>query len=66
MQAFINGEAKTLPESSTIAELMAQLGLSERKVAIELNLTIVPRSQYGETALSEGDKIEIVQFIGGG
>jgi sulfur carrier protein len=66
MQAFINGEAKNLPDRSTIADLMTQLGLSERKVAIEVNLNIVPRSQYAETALTEGDKIEIVQFIGGG
>jgi thiamine biosynthesis protein ThiS len=66
MQAIINGEAQTLPGISTVAELMDALGLSARKVAIEVNLAIVPRSLYAETRLCEGDKIEIVQFIGGG
>ena len=66
MQVYINDEAKTLESGTTLAALAGQLGLDMRKVAMEVNLTIIPRSQYGETALSEGDKIEIVQFIGGG
>ena len=49
-----------------VAALVAALGLDGRKVAVERNLEIVPRSTYGLTALSEGDRIEIVHFIGGG
>ena len=65
MHIQINGEAKEL-NAGTVAELMQALDLSARKVAIELNLAIVPRSLYSETALNDGDRIEIVQFIGGG
>jgi sulfur carrier protein len=66
MQYYINGEAKTLPNAQTVAALAETLGLDARKVAIEVNLSIVPRSLYAQTALNEGDHIEIVEFIGGG
>jgi sulfur carrier protein len=66
MQITINGEAKTLPENSTIATLIDIFAIDIRKVAIEANLTIIPKSLYAETLLNEGDAIEIVQFIGGG
>ena len=66
MQITINGEAKTLPENSTIATLIDIFAIDIRKVAIEVNLTIIPKSLYAETLLNEGDAIEIVQFIGGG
>jgi thiamine biosynthesis protein ThiS len=49
-----------------VAALVAHLGLDGRKVAVERNLEIVPRSTYGSTALTDGDRIEIVHFIGGG
>ncbi len=49
-----------------LAGLVGSLGLDARKVAVELNLAIVPRSLYGRTPLAEGDRIEIVHFIGGG
>jgi thiamine biosynthesis protein ThiS len=49
-----------------IAALVAALGLDGRKVAVERNLQIVPRSTYGSTPLADGDRIEIVHFIGGG
>ncbi len=55
-----------LERCPTVAALVAALGLDERKVAIERNLEIVPRSRYLATALGEGDRIEIVHFIGGG
>jgi thiamine biosynthesis protein ThiS len=51
---------------SSVAALVAELGLDARKVAVERNLEIVPRSAYGQTALADGDRIEIVHFIGGG
>jgi thiamine biosynthesis protein ThiS len=49
-----------------VAGLVAALGLNPRKVAVERNLAIVPRSAYGSTPLADGDRIEIVHFIGGG
>ena len=62
----MNGEPHELDGPSTLAALVDGLGLDTRKVAVERNLEIVPRSQYLATALAEGDRIEIVHFIGGG
>jgi thiazole synthase len=66
MQLTINGEAREMGGAATVAELLTALSLDARKIAIELNREIVPRSAYAQTALSDGDKIEIVHFIGGG
>lgn len=66
MQVYINGEAQNFNEAITLASLVEKFALNMRKVAIEVNMAIVPRSLYGQTLLCEGDKIEIVQFIGGG
>ncbi|MEE2567229.1 sulfur carrier protein ThiS [Hyphobacterium marinum] len=66
MQIEVNGETKTVEDGASVAELVDQLGLDARKVAVERNLEIVPKSLYAETALAEGDRIEIVQFVGGG
>jgi thiamine biosynthesis protein ThiS len=49
-----------------VAALVAELGLDGRKVAVERNLEIVPRSAYSRTSLADGDRIEIVAFVGGG
>ena len=66
MKLWVNGEERSIEEARNVASLVAALGLDGRKVAVERNLEIVPRSTYGSTALSEGDRIEIVHFIGGG
>ncbi|MFN4166486.1 MAG: sulfur carrier protein ThiS [Ferrovibrio sp.] len=66
MQLTINGEAREMGGAATVAELLTALSLDARKIAIELNREIVPRSAYAQTALSDGDRIEIVHFIGGG
>jgi len=66
MRLTINGEERGIDGVSTIAGLVTALGLDARKVAVELNLEIIPRSTYGWAAVSEGDRIEIVHFIGGG
>jgi thiamine biosynthesis protein ThiS len=66
MRLVINGEARELDGAADLAGLVAGLGLDPRKVAVERNLEIVPRSLYGATALLDGDRIEIVHFIGGG
>ncbi len=62
----VNGEARMLAGPTTVAMLLAGLGFDARKVAVERNEAIVPRSTYGETWLSPGDALEIVHFIGGG
>jgi thiamine biosynthesis protein ThiS len=66
MRLTINGEARDLDGVADVAGLVSDLGLDARKVAVERNLEIVPRSLYGATRLSDGDRIEIVHFIGGG
>ncbi|HEV7383839.1 MAG TPA: sulfur carrier protein ThiS [Phenylobacterium sp.] len=66
MNLTVNGEPRAFPPLDSLAALVAELGLDGRKVAIERNLEIVPRSAYGKTKLSDGDRIEIVHFIGGG
>ena len=66
MKLWVNGEERSVGEVADIAALVAALGLDGRKVAVERNLQIVPRSTYGSTPLNEGDRIEIVHFIGGG
>ena len=66
MKLWVNGEEKSLQAVVDIAGLVAALGLDGRKVAVERNLEIVPRSTYGSTPVLDGDRIEIVHFIGGG
>jgi sulfur carrier protein len=67
MNLTVNGMPRAfLPPLADVAALVSALGLDGRKVAIERNLEIVPRSAYGKTKVLEGDRIEIVHFIGGG
>jgi sulfur carrier protein len=65
MQITVNGEARET-NAQKVAALIAELGLDPRKVAVEKNLEIVPRSLHADTAIADGDRIEIVQFVGGG
>ena len=65
MRIEVNGEHREV-EASTILALVEELGLDVRKVAVERNLEIVPRSLHATTALAEGDRVELVQFVGGG
>jgi thiamine biosynthesis protein ThiS len=65
LRLTINGDLREIA-ASTVARLVSELGLDPRKVAVERNLEIVPKSRFEATALSEGDRIEIVHFIGGG
>ncbi|HEY1879214.1 MAG TPA: sulfur carrier protein ThiS [Caulobacteraceae bacterium] len=65
MRLTVNGEER-VETARSVRELVARLGLDGRKVAIERNLAIVPRSLWGETSLVDGDRIEIVHFVGGG
>lgn len=66
MRVIVNGEDRVLDGVKTVAALVDALQLDGRKLAIERNLEIVPRSAYDKTALCDGDRIEIVHFIGGG
>jgi sulfur carrier protein len=66
MRLWVNGEERRFEAALDVAALVAALGLDGRKVAVERNLEIVPRSTYAATALAEDDRIEIVHFIGGG
>jgi sulfur carrier protein len=65
MQIQVNGELREV-RSDTILALVEELGLDVRKVAVERNLEIVPKSQHAVTPVAEGDRVEVVQFVGGG
>ena len=62
----VNGETRTLPAPLPLSDFLAGAGLDTRKVAVERNEEIVPRSAYATTVLEAGDALEIVPFIGGG
>ena len=66
MSVVINGENREIPSPITVTVLLRDLGLDARKIALEHNLEIVPRSAYDKTLVSDGDRLEIVHFIGGG
>ncbi len=65
MRIQVNGEDRET-QATTVLELVLELSLDPRKVAVERNLEIVPRSLHEITTLAEGDRIELVQFVGGG
>lgn len=66
MHIQLNGESKELAEQSTVADLLALLDLVGRRIAVELNQNIVPKSQHSMVYLQAGDTVEIVHAIGGG
>jgi sulfur carrier protein len=66
MEIILNGEPHTLPDGTTAADLIEHLQLGGRRIALEVNETIVPRSRYPEHPLRPGDRVEIVHAIGGG
>jgi len=66
VRVTINGESRELAGDMTVAALVEMLGFAGRRIAVEINQAIVPRSLYGQRELAAGDVIEIVQAIGGG
>ncbi|MCW5626301.1 MAG: sulfur carrier protein ThiS [Burkholderiales bacterium] len=66
MALTLNGEARTFPAPLTVAQLLDRLDLAGKRIALERNGEIVPRSRYAETSLVEGDDLEIVVAVGGG
>ena len=65
MEIIVNGDPRCL-EAASIGQLLETLDIDSRRVAVELNSAIVPKVDYDHTPLNDGDKIEIVQFVGGG
>ena len=66
MKLLLNGETREFPAPLTVTALLAAIGLAERRVAVEVNQAIVPRGRHATQALAEGDRVEIIQAIGGG
>lgn len=66
MTIEINGAPRKLTVETSLAELLAQLNLDGRHLVVELNREIIPRQQHADTRLRDGDKLEIVHFVGGG
>jgi thiazole synthase len=66
MAIHVNGGLRRVTVGVTIADMLGELGLDPRKVAVERNLEIVPRSTFGDVLVEEGDAYEIVHFVGGG
>lgn len=66
MRLTVNGETREAPDQTTLADLLASLGIDGRRVAVEHNREIAPKSLWSQIVLAEGDELEIVQFVGGG
>lgn len=66
MEIIVNGESRQVAEGATVAQLLQELGLSGRFVAVEVNLELVPHSQHAARPLAAGDRLEIVTLVGGG
>jgi thiamine biosynthesis protein ThiS len=62
----VNGEARAVPPRCTVAHLLQLMELSATRVAVERNREVVPRAEYAETVLADGDRLEVVTFVGGG
>lgn len=66
MQVQVNGEAKVLTKGATVSSLLEEMALTGKRLAVEVNEDIVPRSQHVEFILNDGDRVEVVHAIGGG
>ena len=66
VQVMVNDEPRTVPDGSTVADLVASLALGPRRIAVEVNVQVVPRAEYTRTVLQAGDRVEIIHFVGGG
>jgi sulfur carrier protein len=66
IDVIVNGAPKSLPTGTTVATLLIELGLGEKRVAVERNREVIPRAQHATTELAPGDRLELVTFVGGG
>ncbi|MFV1997667.1 MAG: sulfur carrier protein ThiS [Acidiferrobacterales bacterium] len=66
LNIILNGEEKVLDRPVTVTDLLVGMGIADKRVAVEVNLEIVPRSEHGQFRLKDADRVEVVQAIGGG
>ena len=66
MKLIINGEDREFSAISSVSDLLSEVGMKPDRVAVELNRNLIPRDRWATTQLSDGDKLEIVHFVGGG
>jgi len=66
LEILVNGDPRRMPAGSTLADLVDRLGLGKRRLAVAVNRAVVPRTRFGARALSAGDRIEILEAVGGG
>jgi sulfur carrier protein len=66
MRLVVNGEEQQVDSSTTVKQLLVSLGLGDTLVAVERNQEVVPRAEHESTELEEGDRVEVVHFVGGG
>ncbi len=66
IEVIVNGEPREVLAGSSVADLVRQLGLGDRRVAVERNHNVVPRASHAHTQLAAGDRLEVVTFVGGG
>ncbi len=66
MNVIVNGQPRQVREGTTVAELLAELKLPRRGIAVEVNAAIVPRIRHAEQALRDDDRLEVVSLVGGG
>lgn len=66
IRLFVNGETREFDKDATVASLLEKLGTPPERVAIELNLQVLDKQEYARTVLKDGDRLEIISFVGGG
>jgi len=66
MNITINGENKVFSSTLTVSELLSEMGIDSRKIAVERNLHLIKRAEFDSATLNDGDEIEIINFVGGG
>jgi len=66
IEIIVNGATRRVAAGGTVADLIAELGLAGRRIAVERNRDVVPRASHGEVVLQPGDRLELVTFVGGG
>ena len=66
MRIFLNGEERELPSPQTVSTLLQATGHADKRIAVEVNLEIIPRGRHDGHALADGDRVELIQAIGGG
>jgi sulfur carrier protein len=66
IEVVVNGQPRSVPQGTTVAGLIEELGLADRRVAVERNREVVPRAEHASTPLAANDRLELVTFVGGG